>query len=187
MRIIAGTARGRTLFTPVGDDIRPTSDKVRGAIFNALKSRMDIEGAVVLDCFCGSGALGLEALSRGAAQVNFIDDNRDSLDLAKKNAKAMKFENQAQFLLADMKALKPNARSRASLVFLDPPYNKNLVPAGLASLVRGGWLADDALCIAETEKNFVSSLSGFHVLADKTYGNTRIHFLQLIPAGNLAE
>ena len=103
MRIVSGKYGGRVLKTPRDDAIRPTSDKVRGAMFNALRSRMDFEGVHVLDCFCGTGALGLEALSQGAASCRFVDLNRSSLDLAKDNAAALGVE--AEFILQDVTKL----------------------------------------------------------------------------------
>lgn len=180
MRIIAGTAGGRPLIAPEGKDVRPTGDKVRGAMFNALRSRMDITGAVILDCFCGSGALGLEALSRGAASCTFIDNSRASLDLAKKNAKALGFENQSRFVFSDMRTLKPSEGEPAVLAFLDPPYEKNLVAPALAALAAGGWLHEKALCVVEAEKKFHDVPLQFSTLSEKRYGETKVLFLQLI-------
>ena len=187
MRIIAGTAKGRILQSPRDQAIRPTSDKVRGAIFNALKSRVDIEGAVVLDCFCGSGALGLEALSRGAAQCIFIDKERESLDLARANAKALNFSGQSHFILVDVNKIKRHEDAPAALAFLDPPYHKNLVLPALQSLAARGWLAAGAVCVVETEKGAALAVPGFTALTDKVYGTTQVHFLQLISGPDLAQ
>ncbi len=177
MRIISGTARGRKLITPDGDAIRPTSDKVRGAIFNSLLSKIDVRDAVVIDCFCGSGALGLEALSRGAAHCMFIDNSRVSLDLAKENAKVLKFEN-VEFVFSDAVKLK-RAQQKAALAFLDPPYNKSLVPPALKVLHDGGWLDTGAVIVVETEKSFKDLLPPeFQPIDEKTYGDTRVLFLR---------
>lgn len=161
-----------------GDAIRPTSDKTRGAIFNSLKSKIDIEGLHVVDCFCGSGALGLEALSRGSAHCTFIDNSRVSLDLAKENARSLKFEN-AEFILKDTTKLKELNGKKASLAFLDPPYKKNLVVPALAALHAGGWLEDGAVCVAETEKAFAGGFEKpFSLIDEKVYGDTKVWFLK---------
>lgn len=181
MRIVSGIAGGRRLEVPKGRDIRPTSDKVRGAIFNALNSRGVIVDARVIDCFCGSGALGLEAISRGAASAVFIDDNRKSLDCAKANAEALGFKAQCKFILKDALKLKePFAdMEKATLVFIDPPYNKGLAFPALEALRAGGWMAEDAMCVVETEKAFALPVPpAFQVLDEKVYGDTKVVFLQ---------
>lgn len=111
MRIIGGSARGRQLKTPVGQDIRPTSDKVRLAIFNALFSRGGVVGKVVLDAFCGTGALGCEALSQGAAKAIFYDNSKTSLTLTKENIAALGFMDRAEFMLKDATKLPSFIRS----------------------------------------------------------------------------
>lgn len=111
MRIISGKYGGRRLDVPKGRDIRPTSDKVRGSIFNALISRADIEGTQVMDLFCGTGALGLEALSRGAERCLFVDKAKDSLTLARQNAADLDEEIQADFILSDATKLRPRIES----------------------------------------------------------------------------
>ncbi len=178
MRIISGTAGGRKLLTPDSDAIRPTSDKVRGAIFNSLLSKIDIKGASVIDCFCGSGALGLEALSRGAAHCTFIDNSRTSLDLAKKNAETLRFES-ADFVFSDATKIKTPPQQRAMLAFLDPPYNKSLVVPALAALHAGSWLHKGSVIVIETEKNFKDTVPPeFQPLDEKFYGETRVLFLR---------
>ncbi len=181
MRIISGTAGGRRLIAPEGRDVRPTGDKVRGAIFNSLRSRAAVEGAHVIDCFCGSGALGLEALSQGAASCAFIDNDRSSLDLAKKNAAALGLEGGCEFIYKDAAKLKDRFENirPADLVFLDPPYNKGLVLPALAALQAGGWLAEGATIVAETEKAFKGDFPGaFQTLDEKIYGDTKVLFLR---------
>ena len=112
MRIVAGTYGGRKLETPANNAVRPTSDKVRGAIFNALLSRIDIDDARVFDVFCGSGALGLEALSRGAAHCIFSDKSRQSLQLAQNNAKALGADHYATFQSLDATKLQSSIDSQ---------------------------------------------------------------------------
>jgi 16S rRNA (guanine966-N2)-methyltransferase len=181
MRIIGGSARGRTLKTPVGQDIRPTSDKVRLAIFNSLFSRGGVAGKVVLDAFCGTGALGCEALSQGAAKSIFCDISKVSLALAKKNAAALGFTDRAEFILKD--AAKLGARSPSTppidIVFLDPPYRKGLIIPVLDTLKSGNWLADSAIIVIETEKE-TPPVEGYgNIVFDKTYGETRVSFLRI--------
>ena len=181
MRIIGGSARGRTLKTPVGQDIRPTSDKVRLAIFNALFSRGGILDAIVIDAFCGTGALGLEALSQGAQAAYFFDNARISLALTKENAADLGFVDQCQFVQKDAAKLgeKPAANLPATHVFLDPPYRKNLVAPALDGLKSGGWLTPDAMIIVETEAD-ATPLDGYgDVTFDKIYGDTRVYFIQI--------
>ena len=180
MRIIGGSARGRQLNTPVGLDIRPTSDKVRLAIFNALFSRGGVVGKVVFDAFCGTGALACEALSHGAAKAVFCDISRVSLALAKENAAALGFTAQSEFMLKDAAKIgpRPATTPHMDVVFLDPPYRKNLVAPGMDALKSGDWLAPDAILIIETEGE-AKPLDGYGDLTfDKTYGETRVTFIQ---------
>lgn len=180
MRIIGGAQRGHPLKTPAGDAIRPTSDKVRLAIFNALYSRGGVTDAIVLDAFCGTGALGLEALSQGATSGIFFDVAKASLSLAKENARALGQESCCHFYLKDATkcGVKPTEIPAATLVFLDPPYRKNLVPLTLDALKTGGWIAPDAMIVIETEE--MADLPSNHgeCAFDKTYGETRVRFLK---------
>lgn len=181
MRIIGGTARGRPLKTPVGQDIRPTSDKVRLAIFNALFSRGGVAGQVVLDAFCGTGALGCEALSQGAESASFFDISKVSLSLAKENARDLGFAEQAQFFLKDAgkAGVRPDGVKAADVVFLDPPYRKNLVAPALSALKDGGWVAEDALVVIETEREAEPPVGFGELVFDKVYGETRVIFLRV--------
>jgi 16S rRNA (guanine966-N2)-methyltransferase len=179
MRIVAGTHRGRILKTPTGADIRPTSDKVRQAVFNALHSRGAVTDAIVLDAFCGTGALGLEALSQGAAAAIFTDISAASLALAKDNAALLREEQACTFLLKDAAnpGPRPDTVAAATLLFLDPPYRKNLVPQSLKALQENGWLAPDCIVLAEAEKgDDLSALPG-EILTEKNYGDTKVVIL----------
>lgn len=181
MRIVSGLYGGRKLSVPKGRDIRPTSDKVRGAIFNMLRSRGAVEGAHVIDCFCGTGALGLEALSQGASHCIFIDNSKDSIALAKENAAAFKTGNAAEFIFKDAAKLSDRLEkyAAANLVFIDPPYNKDLVPKALQALKKGGWLSQDAVLVIEAEKNFAAAfLSDFTIDQERLYGDTKILLLR---------
>ena len=174
MRIVAGQHRGRILKSPSSDLIRPTSDKVRLALFNALNHRGVVVDAVVLDAFCGTGALALEALSQGATKAILIDREKSSLDLAKENAALIKESSNCQFVLGDSTKISPRPDSipQATLCFLDPPYHKNILPLAIQSLKQNGWLSDDCLIVAEMEKEY--NFLGFHAESEKTYGDTKI-------------
>lgn len=185
MRIVAGELGGRILKTPKGRDIRPTSDKIRGAIFNSLQSRGAIEGAHVLDCFCGTGALGLEALSRGAESCVFVDAAKNSLDLAKENAAALGVTDRSRFILKHAAKLpkREGGLQQFSLTFLDPPYGKELAETALVVLDGHGWLVDGAICIVEEEKSYtLPSLARFEVLDARDYGDTKITTLRYASA-----
>jgi len=174
MRIVAGQHRGRILESPENNLIRPTSDKVRLALFNALNSRGAVVDAIVLDAFCGTGALALEALSQGARQAILIDQEKSSLELAKKNAGILKETGNCVFLLKDSMKIssRPEQQNPATLCFLDPPYNKDILPKALQSLKDNGWLAEGCWIVAEMEKDY--NFEGFSAEAEKTYGDTKI-------------
>lgn len=149
MRIIAGTLRGRRLMAPRSQAIRPTADRARESLFNMLAhGLMDFTGAHVADVFAGTGALGLEALSRGAAHVTFVDQNPSALELVRRNAEAFKVGEQVRILRADTRRL-PDASHPMDLVFLDPPYGQGLLPPALLSLKTHGWLKPGAILALE--------------------------------------
>lgn len=176
MRIVAGLHRGRTLKTPQNGDIRPTSDKVRQALFNALHSRGLVVDAIVLDAFCGTGALGLEALSQGAAEALFMDLAKTSLGLAEENATLLKELSRSKFMQKDATSpgLKPETIPVATLVFLDPPYHKNLVPQAFQALLKDGWVGAGSVVVAETESAADLSAITADILFEKTYGDTAV-------------
>lgn len=180
MRIVGGSHRGRKLLSPLGREVRPTSDKTRQAVFNALNHRGAVADAVALDAFCGTGALGLEALSQGAAQAIFFDNTRSSLDLVKRNAKDLSLESQSTILLKDALkcGVKPADITAADLVFLDPPYNKNMVVPAAQALKEGGWLANAGWLVVEVEKG--ASLHGLigTIESEKNYGATSVYLVQ---------
>lgn len=191
MRITAGEFKGRVLQVPKGDAVRPTSDRTRQAIFNILYSgkwlqdgeEFDLGAAVIMDVFCGTGALGLEALSRGAASCVFVDKDRVSLDCARANAVLVKAGERASFILSEAAKLgpKPAKANQAHIVFIDPPYRKMLVAPALAALNGGGWLADGAIAIVETESDVAADdLAGlpFAVRDARSYGDTLIRILR---------
>ena len=177
MRITGGEYRGRIVNVPKGKDIRPTSDKVRQAVFNSLLQYGLPEGAQVLDLFCGTGVLGLEALSRGAQFCTFIDKSPDSLRCCKQNIKALGVEAQSKAIQKDATKLGERALNYlpANLAFIDPPYRQALVLPSLMEAIKQGWLAAGALCVIECEKDadiFVPDM--FSLVRRKLYGDTQI-------------
>jgi 16S rRNA (guanine966-N2)-methyltransferase len=167
MRITTGIYKGRVLSVPPGDKIRPTSDKMRQAVFNILQQYGLPAGAVALDAFCGSGALGLEALSRGAAHAVFMDTD---IKCASENIMKLGAGDAATIVRRD--ATKPGTAKRAAdLLFLDPPYRKGLLDPALTALASDGWLAPGAICVAETETSHTpGEHAGFERLDHRTYG-----------------
>jgi 16S rRNA (guanine966-N2)-methyltransferase len=155
MRIIAGQWRGRTLAAPAGIATRPTAERMRQALFDMLMHAPwaggGIVGAAVLDGFAGTGALGLEALSRGAAKAVFIERDRAALAALRANIAACKAEARARVIAGDI--LKPPVGTSCNLVFLDPPYGLDFVPRAVAALRQTGWIAPGAIIIAETGRD----------------------------------
>jgi len=177
-RIVAGTAGGRRLVVPKGDTTRPTSDRVREALFGALDARGLIHGAHVLDLFCGSGALGLEAMSRGAADVVLVDAARQAVDAARKNVAALQFPRAAVVLSSVQKFLDGRAATPAGLVFADPPYplGEAELAAMLSSLASRGWLGQEATVVVERSGRSPEPRwpSGLHREAVRRYGETSV-------------
>lgn len=185
MRIVSGLYRGRRIEAPKGRMVRPTTDKVRGAIFNVLQSQGLIDGAVCIDIFCGTGGMGLEALSRGARFCTFVDSARDSLAVTRSNIESLGTEEQSRVIAAD--ALKLAARTDvlppADLAFLDPPYERGLLFPALARLHSGGWLAEGAMIVCEAEKRYGGAFPDFLILEDdRAYGEVRVFFLRYASA-----
>ncbi len=187
MRITGGTLRGRTLKAPEGLSTRPTTDRVREALFNILTHHdwngigNPLNDAIVLDAFAGTGALGLEALSRGATKAFFFEKNRKALSALRDNIAYLKLEKQTTVLPLDT-TKPPKAKEAASLLFLDPPYKKDLIPAAIVALAAQGWIAPNALLIAETEKSErTERLDPFLFLFEKIYGDTKLSFWRAPP------
>ena len=175
MRIIGGAWRGRRLAAPPGVATRPTSDRVRQALFDMLlhapwAGRESVEGAAVLDAFAGTGALGLEALSRGAATAAFLERDRAALTTLRLNITACGAPERARVLEAD--TLRPPRGTPCTLVFLDPPYRGELVARGVAALDAAGWLAAGALLVAEIGRDEPSPFAA--PLVSRPHGAARI-------------
>lgn len=180
MRVIGGRSRGLKL-TEVGAGdpaahLRPTSDRVREAIFNLLVNGgygAPLQGARVLDLFAGTGALGLEALSRGAAHATFVENGKTGLSLLNRNIDLMRAATETTVLRRDVLALGPNAGAVFDVVFLDPPYGKGLGEAALKGAQAGGWLAPQALVVWE-EGNAPVLPDGFTLEDQRKYGDTLV-------------
>jgi 16S rRNA (guanine966-N2)-methyltransferase len=186
MRIIAGTHRGRRLTAPAGQATRPTADRVRQALFDMLwhapwAGRERIEGARVLDAFAGTGALGLEALSRGAAAASFLETDRAALAALRANIAACREEARCRVLPADA-TKPPRAATPCDLVFLDPPYREGLMEAALAALRAAGWIAPGALVCAEygaaPQGSPLAPPPGFAPLAERAHGPAHLLVLR---------
>ncbi|KQT19317.1 16S rRNA (guanine(966)-N(2))-methyltransferase RsmD [Methylobacterium sp. Leaf399] len=178
MRIVGGAHRGRRLATPKTDAIRPTSDRLREAVFNVLMHAYDdpVTGARVLDLFAGTGALSFEALSRGAAYALLVDDGAEARGLIRDNIEAFGAEGVTRLFRRDATKLGPVGTSGTfSLAFCDPPYGRDLAPAALASAAEGGWLAPGALVVVEEAASALVGLpAGFTELERRLYGETAI-------------
>jgi len=184
MRIVAGELRGRAIQAPLGQDVRPTSDRARQAVFNILEHASwspGIEGSRAMDVFAGSGALGLEALSRGAAACLFVELAGASLEAIRANIAAFGLEGRGRLLRQDATRLgrRPEAEAPYPLVFLDPPYAKGLADPALQALRAGGWLAAEAVVALEQgAADPAPSLDGFDQLDQRRYGVARVTFLR---------
>jgi 16S rRNA (guanine(966)-N(2))-methyltransferase RsmD len=182
MRIISGEARGRTLFAPSGDQTRPTSDKIRGSLFNILNGW--IEDAEVLDLFGGTGALALEALSRGAARAVIADTNRSAIEAIRRNAQSVlkdELEDRAQILKMDYRSVISGLKGRKfDLVFLDPPYRMlEAYPDAIERLVAVDGLRDEVIIVCERRFDSVIRIpEGFEIYDTRSYGETSIDFVR---------
>lgn len=182
MRIVGGRLRGRRLAAPKSPAIRPTSDRLREALFNVLAHAYGdpVTGARVLDLFAGTGALGIEAASRGAAFVLFIDQAVEARALIRENVAALGLGGSARIFRRDATKLGPaHPLEPFSLAFLDPPYGKGLAEGALACARDGGWLAPGALIvIEESTKAAVAAPQGFTTLERRRYDETELILLR---------
>jgi 16S rRNA (guanine966-N2)-methyltransferase len=183
MRIVAGTLRGRPLAGPKHEGLRPTSDRVREAVFNILahgSASVEIEGAVVLDLFAGTGALGIEALSRGATYCLFVEEDADARALIRRNVEAMGLTGITKIWRRDATDLGPSGKlAPARLAFLDPPYGKGLSEKALAALALGGWLAPGAIAIVEERAGIdVAVPPGYAEVDRRSWGDTQALFVR---------
>ncbi len=185
MRIIAGIHKGRTIVAPAGAELRPTTGRTREALFSILSSGQFLEDgksllqdARVADICCGTGGLGLEALSRGAAHVTFIDRDGDHLHAVKTSADHFGESTRISLVRADVTAF-PACHTPCTVVFLDPPYHKGLVTPALKGLISRRWLAERAVVVVEMGKKEMPDIpEGFIPLDERIYGKTRLLILE---------
>jgi 16S rRNA (guanine966-N2)-methyltransferase len=187
MRIVAGRFRGRTLAAPEGAHTRPTSDRVREAVFNILEHGIDgfaMAGVRVLDLFAGTGALGLEALSRGAAFCLFVEEDAAARGLIRRNIEALGLTGITKVFRRNAADLGPaGQRGGFGLAFLDPPYEQGLGPRALASAAAGGWLAVGAVAVVEESRRAGVTLPpGFAALEQRSWGDTQVLFARFLGA-----
>ena len=193
LRIVGGIHRGRRLIAPPGETVRPTSDRAREALFNILShgrfaaSGLPVAGRPVLDAFAGTGALGLEALSRGASAAAFIENGREALAALRRNVAVLGEEDRAHVIAGDA-TRPPRAGLVCAVAFLDPPYRSGLAAPSLSALAASGWLAPDALAVVEVAaREELPALAGFVVIDERIYGAARLVFLRYNGAGTGGE
>ena len=183
MRIVAGKFRGRAIAAPAHEGLRPTSDRVRESVFNILAhgiADFELAGARVIDLFAGTGALGLEAMSRGAAYCLFVEDNADARALIRDNVEAFGLTGETRIFRRDATNLGPAGHLEPyGLAFLDPPYGKGLGEKALTVLADGKWLTPGAICMLEERAGVnVSIPTAYELLDTRAYGDTEIRFLR---------
>ena len=180
MRIVGGEFRGRALATPKGQAIRPTTDRTRESLFNILANRIDLEGLRIIDLFAGTGALGLEALSRGAVFALFVEQSVEGRGLIRANVEALGLTGRTQIFRRDATRLGPVGTMRPfDLAFADPPYGKGLGETAAGALVSGGWLKPGALLVLEEVRGHAPvTLPGFHTLDRREFGDTVLGFFE---------
>ncbi len=171
MRVITGSARGRRLKAPKGADIRPTTDMVKEAVFNIVQ--YDIEGRRVLDLFAGTGQMGIEALSRGASEVVFVDESRDAVKLVRENLEHCGFE--AQVMLSDATSYIERG-GRFDLVFIDPPYGSGLMEKCLQKIRKIDILNEGGIIICESSREVAAPIveEPYYLVSDRSYGKVAV-------------
>ncbi|MFK5980346.1 MAG: 16S rRNA (guanine(966)-N(2))-methyltransferase RsmD [Rhizobiaceae bacterium] len=182
MRIVGGEFRGRTLQSPKSAATRPTSDRTRESLFNILNNRMDFEGLRVLDLFAGTGALGIEALSRGADNCVFVENAASPYAVVRQNIENFSLHNRTKLLKLDATNLGKNRGEGFDLVFLDPPYGKSLGEKAVGSLVENNWLNKGAtLIFEEVTTSAPAQLASFTLQDQRKFGDTMIGIFEFIP------
>ncbi|MCW2283628.1 16S rRNA (guanine966-N2)-methyltransferase [Rhodoblastus acidophilus] len=187
MRIVGGRFKGRAINGPRGEGIRPTSDRLRESLFNVLAHSYGdpVPGARVIDLFAGTGALGLEAVSRGAAFALLVDDGAQARALIRENVESLGLGGVTRIFRRDARRLGDAPPGPVyDLAFLDPPYDRGLAEPALISLARGGWLKPDALVVVEeAAAAMFEPASGYEVLERRDYGETELILLRFGDSG----
>ena len=177
MRIVAGEWRGRKLTAPKGDSTRPTADRTRETLFSMLTSRLGtFEGLSVLDLFAGSGALGLEALSRGASQCLFVEQEADAVKAIRANIEALDARSRAQVQQGSVMSLRP-AKTAHDLILLDPPYETGAGQVALDRMARLGWIGPATWIALETRKDEKIDVKALQIEAERVVGKAKITLL----------
>lgn len=186
LRIITGTAKGKRIETLEGEATRPTSERIKEAVFSSIQ--FDVENRRVLDLFAGSGQLGLEALSRGAQSVSFIDSEREAIDIVKKNARTCGFFDVCRYIVSDWRNYirKASGKDKYDLVFIDPPYSMECCADALKRLVSAGLLENGSIVVLEsgTEDVKAEDFSDFEVIKSTHYGKKTFVNILLYKGGN---
>ncbi len=177
MRIISGVKRGAKLMALPGDDTRPTTDRVKESLFNIIQ--WEIRGSRVLDLFAGSGALGLEALSRGADYVCFADNNPAAVKVLNANISKIDFVSKSKVVCGDFRDLIRGDNNKYDIIFLDPPYASDYIHQCLVEIQRKELLANGGIIVCETTKDKLFDTSGFKVRKEAVYGITKLVFLEV--------
>lgn len=180
MRVISGSARGLKLKAPEGLNTRPTTDRIKESLFNIIAA--DLYDSVFLDLFSGSGAIGIEALSRGARKAVMVDSDFKSIKVIKANLKAARVENRAEVLTCDVSSAISNIGKRNDkfdIIFMDPPYNRDFIKNTLEYIVKADILSDEGYIIAEqSQEDDVPDVKGLNVFRVKDYKVTKMTFLE---------
>ena len=182
MRIISGKARGTKLYTLEGSNTRPTLDRVKESIFNIIQG--EIEDAIVLDLFAGSGAIGLEMLSRGAKKAILCDNNKQAIQIINKNAQKMRVEDKVQILCIDYENFLSNTQEKFDFIYIDPPYNTDYISNSIKLINDRNLLAEEGIIIAETDeeervKDEIDKLkTSINIYDTRKYGRARLIFMR---------
>lgn len=177
MRIISGTRRGHKLLEFKGSDVRPTTDRVKESVFNLIQ--FFVPDAVCLDMFSGSGALSFEAVSRGAKRAVCVDIDRRSIDIIKKNADSLNFSACCETVNMSCFDYAGKTKEKFDIIFLDPPYNKNLIEKALRAVTENDILADGGIIVLESDEgDFHGEFDGLQIYRQRKYGRTYITVYQ---------
>jgi len=180
LRVISGSARGRKLSAPDGLDTRPTTDRVKESIFNIISPYMP--AANVLDLFAGSGAMGIEALSRASQHAVFVEQSRKALSVIQKNLSDTRLTDRSEVLHTDAFSYLGRANTKFDIIFLDPPYNKGMLSAAIDIIYENSLLADGGIIVAETELGGeIPDDSGFSLIKQAKYGKTVVLIFSVTP------
>ncbi|MDC3116454.1 16S rRNA (guanine(966)-N(2))-methyltransferase RsmD [Alphaproteobacteria bacterium] len=192
MRIISGKFRGLKLQPPVDFSIRPTSDRLKGSLFSILESNkynIKIEDSNVIDICSGTGALGIEALSRGAKLIYFIDKDPKAINIIKKNISKLKTdykdETHIKIIRDDAKIALQNIKNKFDIVLIDPPYNSNVIEESLVKLKQNNLIDYNSYIFAESSKKENFNFNGFELLDTKIYGKSKLSIFKLFNSGSV--